>query len=257
VEVYATVFDHKGKYLDGLDSHSFEVLDEGKPQRIITFESNRSELSCAILLDTTGSMARALPGVKNAMLRLIDEFRDNDSVAVYGFSTSLETLQDFTTDKKALRAAVLRARAAGQTALFDAIAQTAQEIGSRKGKKVMIVFTDGDDNASMLNVSAALSRVKKLGIPIYSIAQGEAFASATLSRGLKNISQITGGVAYAVRKPKEVESVFADISEDLQHGYLLTYKPPATQGFGWRKIQLVLYGLKECRVRSREGYLPE
>src|SRR5450755_4546019 len=115
----------------------------------------------------------------------------------------------------------------------------------------------GRDQSAMLEVcgafNAALSRVKKLGIPIYSIAQGEAFASATLSRGLKNIAQITGGVAYAVRKPKEVESVFADISEDLQHGYLLTYKPPATQGFGWRKIQLVLSDAKDCRVRSREG----
>ncbi len=257
VEVYATVFDHKGKYLDGLDSHSFEVLDEGKPQPIVTFESNQAELSCAILLDTTGSMARALPGVRNAVLRLIDEFRDNDAVAVYGFSVSLDTLQDFTTDKKALRTAVLRTRAGGQTALFDAIAQTAQEIGRRKGKKVMIVFTDGDDNASMLNVNAALSRVKKLGIPIYSIAEGEAVSSAALSRGLKEISQLTGGVAYSVKKPKDVETVFADISEDLQHGYLLTYKPPVAQGFGWRKIQLVVGSWKDCRVRSREGYLPE
>lgn len=257
VEVYATVFDHKGKYLDGLESRSFEVLDEGKPQPIVTFESNQAELSCAILLDTTGSMFRALPGVKNAVLRLVDQFRDNDSVAIYGFSASLEVLQDFTSDKKALRAAVLRTRAAGQTALFDAIAQTAQQIGQRKGKKVMIVFTDGDDNASVLNVNAALSRVKKLGIPVYSIAQGEAVSNAALSRGLKEISQITGGVPYTVKKPKEVEPVFADISEDLQHGYLLTYKPPAVQGFGWRKISLVLNGPKDYRVRSREGYLPE
>jgi Ca-activated chloride channel family protein len=257
VEVYATVFDHKGKYLDGLDSHSFQLLDEGKPQPIMTFESNQAEISCAILLDTTGSMAKALPSVKNAVLRLIDEFRDNDAVAIYAFNASLETLQDFTSDKKALRMAVLRTRAAGRTALFDAIAQTAQDIGRRNGKKAMIVFTDGDDNASMLNVNAALSRVKKLGIPVYSIAEGEAVSSSALSRGLKEISQVTGGVAYTVKKPKDVETVFAGISEDLQHGYLLTYKPPATQGFGWRKIQLVLSGAKDCRVRSREGYLPE
>ena len=99
----------------------------------------------------------------------------------------------------------------------------------------MIVFTDGDDNASVLNANAALARVKKLGIPIYSIAEGEAVTSPALSRGLKEISQVTGGVAYTVKKPKDVETVFQDISEDLQHGYMLTYKPPA--GAGLRMAQ--------------------
>jgi len=257
VEVYATVFDHHGRYLDGLNGSSFALLDEGVPQPIVTFESNQSILSCAILLDTTGSMFRALPGVKNAVRRLIDQFRDEDSLAVYSFNTSLDVLQDFTTDKTALKAAVQRTRASGQTALFDAISQAAAAIAKRSGKKSMIVFTDGDDNASVLNANSALSRVKKLGIPIYSIAEGEAVQSPALSRGLKEISQFTGGMAYTVKKPKDVESVFQDISEDLQHGYLLTYKPPEAHGFGWRKIQLELSGAKDYRIRAREGYLPE
>jgi Ca-activated chloride channel homolog len=257
VEVYATVFDHHGHYLDGLPGSSFELLDEGVKQPIVTFESNLSNLSCAILLDTTGSMFRALPGVKNAVLRLIDQFRDQDSLAIYSFDTSLDVLQDFTSDKSALKTAVLRTRAAGETALFDAISQAAMAVGKRSGKKSMIVFTDGDDNASVLNANSALGRVKKLGIPIYSIAEGEAVTSVALSRGLKEISQVTGGVAYTVKKPKDVESVFQDISEDLQHGYMLTYKPPPAKGFGWRKIQLLVNGQKDYRLRAREGYLPE
>lgn len=68
---------------------------------------------------------------------------------------------------------------------------------------------------------------------------------------------MTGGVAYSVKKPKDVETVFQDISEDLQHGYMLTYKPPTAHGFGWRKIQLVLNGYKEARIRAREGCLPD
>jgi Ca-activated chloride channel family protein len=257
VEVYASVFDHHGRYLDGLPAGSFRLLDEGLPQPIVSFESNQSSLSCAILLDTTGSMFRALPGVKNAVLRLIDEFRGENSAAIYSFNTSLQVLQDFTSDKSALKTAVLRTRAAGETALFDSISQAAMAIGKRNGKKAMIVFTDGDDNASVLNANAALSRVKKLGIPIYSIAEGEAVTSPALSRGLKDISQVTGGVPYTVKKPKDVETVFQDISEDLQHGYMLTYKPPLAQGFGWRKIQLVVNGQKDYRLRAREGYLPE
>jgi len=85
VEVYATVFDHRGHYLDGLKGSNFELLDEGVPQPIVSFESNQSILSCAVLLDTTGSMFRALPGVKNAVVRLIDQFRGEDALAVFGF----------------------------------------------------------------------------------------------------------------------------------------------------------------------------
>ena len=257
VEVYATVFDHRGHYMDGLPGTSFELRDEGVPQPIVTFESNQSNLSCAILLDTTGSMFRALPGVKNAVMHLVDEFRPEDALAVYSFSTSLVVLQDFTSEKSALKTAVLRTRASGETALFDSISQAAATIAKRSGKKSMIVFTDGDDNASVLNANAALARVKKLGIPIYTIAEGEAVTSAALSRGLKEISQVTGGVAYTVKKPKDVETVFQDISEDLQHGYMMTYKPPPARGFGWRKIDVALSGAKDYRIRAREGYLPD
>ena len=256
VEVYATVFDHKGNYLDGLDVHSFQVLDDGKPQPIVSFESSQVEFSCAVLLDTTGSMSLALPALKNAVLRLIDVFRDEDSLAIYGFNTSVQVLQDFTHDKQALRSAVLRARPGGETALYDALTETAQEIGKRNGKKTMIVFTDGEDNSSVLNVTAALSRIKKLGIPVYTIAEGEAVTSVALSRTLKEISSLSGGVAYTVKKTQDIDTVFAAISEDMKHGYMLTFRAPEAHGFLWRKIQLVVNDPKDCRVRYREGYLP-
>lgn len=257
VEVYASVFDQKGRYLDGLTQERFALADEGVTQPIVAFEGNTSEVSCAIMLDTTGSMTLALPAVKNAVLRLIDQFRDNDWVAAYGFDSSVRTLQEFTRDKRAAKRAVLRTRAGGNTALFDAIAQVAGEMSARSGKKALIVFTDGADNASMLNIDAAKARAKKVGIPIYTIAQGEALASAALIRELRNISDFTGGMAYTVRKPHEIEGVFQDISDDLQHTYMLAYKPPAGSVKKWRTIQVSVNGLRQYRIRAREGYLPE
>jgi VWFA-related protein len=85
VEVYATVFDHKGHYVDGLGRDSFRGLENGRPQSIHTFEANTDGISCAILLDTTGSMTEALPRVKNSVVRLIDELGDHDLVAVFTF----------------------------------------------------------------------------------------------------------------------------------------------------------------------------
>ena len=257
VEVYASVFDHRGRYLDGLTRERFALADNGAAQPIVAFEGSTSEVSCAVLLDTTGSMALALPAVKNAVLRLIDEFRGNDWVAVYGFDTSIRTLQEFTRDKSTAKRAVLRTRAGGNTALFDAVARVASEISTRSGKKALIVFTDGADNASMLNIESAKVRAKKVGIPIYTVAQGDALASAVLVRELRNISDFTGGLSYTVRKPHEVENVFQDISSDLQHTYMLAYRPPAGSEKKWRSIQVSVQGLKQYRIRAREGYLPD
>ena len=257
VEVYASVFDQKGRYLDGLTRERFALADNGASQPIVAFEGGTSEVSCAILLDTTGSMAMALPALKNAVLRLIDEFRDNDWVAIYGFDTSIRTLQEFTRDKHAAKRAVLRTRAGGNTALFDAVARVASEISTRSGKKALIVFTDGADNASMLNIDAAKARAKKVGIPIYTVAQGDALASGVLVHELRNISDFTGGLAYTIRKPHEVEGVFQDISSDLQHTYMLAYKPPAGSEKKWRTIEVSVQGLKQYRIRAREGYFPE
>ena len=257
VEVYASVFDQKGRYLDGLTRDRFALIDNGTVQPIIAFAGETQEVACAILLDTTGSMARSLPAVKNAVLHLIDQMRDDDWVAAYAFDNSVRTLQEFTRDKRAVKQSVLRTRAGGNTALFDAIAQVANEISTRAGKKALIVFTDGDDNASMLNIQAAMTRAKKVGIPIYSVAQGEALSSAPLIRQLRDISDFTNGLAYQVKKAHDVEAVFEDISNDLRHTYMLAYKAPSSTEKKWRTIRVSVNGMKDYKVRAREGYLPE
>jgi VWFA-related protein len=258
VEVYASVFDHKGQYVEGLGRDSFQVFEDGKPQQITNFEADTGKLACAILLDTTGSMAEALPRVKNSIMKLIDVLGSGDEVAVYTFDKRLVVRQEFTTDKAAAKRAVLRTRAEGQTALFDALSEVAQEISKRPGKKALVVFSDGDDNASVLNANAAVTRAKKAGIPLYAIAEGEATHSKELRRLLDDLSKRTGGTSYQVKKLGDIDEVFQKIALDLQHLYMLTYRPPASADDGkWRKIEVSLLGQKEYRVRSKEGYFPE
>lgn len=256
VEVYATVFDGKGRYIDGLTRERFEVSDNGEPQPILAFEAINSDLSCAILLDTTGSMASALQVVKNAILKLIDELREHDWVAVYSFSTSLNVMQEFTRDKSAAKRAVLRTRASGATALFDAVSQVAISLSQRKGKKAIIAFTDGIDNASVLHAADAMARAKKAGVPLYTVAQGEALKSERLVQQLKELSQMTGGQAYMAKKSEDIEEIFKGISADLQHTYMLAYQAPTVIEPKWRFIQLSVKGLKGHRIRAKEGYFP-
>ena len=257
VEVYATVLDHQGKYVDGLKSDNFRILEDGAPQKISNFESNADALSCAILLDTTGSMREALPRVKNSVVKLIDELGPKDSVAIFTFDDHLTVRQDFTTDKDAAKRAVLRTRAQGSTALFDAISEASDELSKRRGKKAFILFTDGDDNSSLLTASGAIAQAKKVGIPLYAIAEGEATESSKLSSVLNQLSENTGGVAYRARKADDIEEIFQSIASNLHHLYLISYKPQVDASDGrWRKIDVLVSGLEHYKLRAKQGYFP-
>lgn len=258
VEVYATVLDHKGKFVDGLQSENFQILENGRPQRISIFESNTDALSCAILLDTTGSMREALPRVKNSVVKLMDTLDPQDSVAIFTFDDHLTVRQDFTTDKDAAKRAVLRTRAQGSTALFDAISEASEELAKRRGKKALIVFTDGDDNSSLLTAGAAIAQARRVGIPLYAIAEGEATHSSELGKVLNELSENTGGVAYRVKKADEIEEIFQTIASNLRHLYLLSYKPLGDSSDGrWRKIDIQISGVQDYRLRAKQGYFPQ
>jgi VWFA-related protein len=254
VEVYATVFDSKGKYVSGLTHDRFEILDDGTPCPITAFEPTTSKFSCALLLDRTGSMLATMPALKNSVLRFIDSFRDNDSFAVYSFSTSLTSMQDFTQDKKAAKQAVLHTIAQGATALFDSLSEVARGLATRKGKKVLVVFTDGRDNSSYLGAAAVIRRAKILGIPIYTVAQGEALGNHQLMVTLKELSTATAGSSYAVRKPAAVGEVFQDIAGNIQHSYMIAYVAPESGDTRWRSIRVIVKGGKDLQIRAREGY---
>jgi len=257
VEVYATVFDEHGRYVDGLERDGFEIRDEGQPQTIVDFGGTSDPLACAMLLDTTGSMEKVLPQVRSSILEFIDKLGPKESIAVYTFDTGLRLRQEFTTDKLAARRAVMRTRAGGETALFDALAQTAHEIAKRKGKKVIVLFTDGGDNASALDAVAAENSVRKFGVPVYTIAEGEALESQSLIGTLRDIARKTGGTASVVRKPADVSAVFDEIAKALQHTYLLSYKAPPVSEHGWRTIQVALRQAGKFKIRAKQGYFPD
>jgi Ca-activated chloride channel family protein len=254
VEVYTTVHDKKGRAISGLAQSDFHLQDNGVPQEIANFEAQEGSLSCAILLDVTGSMADALPAVKANVGRFIEQFRPGDAVAVYSFNEKLRQLQDFTLDHAAARQAVLRTKAGGSTALFDAISLLARALGERRGKKAIVVFTDGDDNASVLNAASAIQRAKKDGYPLYIIAEGDALKSRPLLRTLEEMSDSTGGRLHTMKSLKDIGRLFEDITAELQHTYLMTYRAPSNMP-GWHSIQVSVAGPEAHQIRSRLGYM--
>jgi VWFA-related protein len=256
VQVFATITDSRGRYVDDLTADRFTILDNGTPVRIAAFENGTSEVSCTLLLDTTESMRASLPALKKAALKLIEGLRPHDSVAVYALTGGITELQSFTTDKNAAARAVLQTEPGGMTALYDGLVRTVRDIAGRAGKKAIVVFTDGDDNISLLPEETASLRAKTAGVPIYTIAKGSELHEETVQR-LDAISRATGGMSFAPHSSSEMLSAFDKVYQDIMHGYLLAFQPPEVEGHTWRTIEVVLKSPKGRKVRARDGYYPE
>jgi Ca-activated chloride channel family protein len=257
VEVYATVTDSRGHYVDELQANQFSIMEQGQAKPVFAFENHTAAVSVALLFDTTGSMVDALPPLKDAAMQLVENLRATDSVAIYSFSDSVNELQSFTSDKELAKRAILKTHAEGITALYDALVRVNHDLAARGGKKVIIVFTDGSDNSSMLMSNTAIERAKSRGIPIYTIAEGEALLRPQLMAELAKMSQSTGGSQFVIRKLSDIGTVFEKVSQDLLHGYLVAFQPSPGDDHAWRKIDVVLSGSKGLVVRAREGFYVE
>lgn len=257
VEVYASVFDKHGNPLPNLTRERFQILDGGQPQEIASFEGSDDKVSCALLLDVTGSMEAFLPSLKIAVSKFVDELRDEEEVGLYTFTTSLRLAQPFTSDKKLLKQAILRTRAGGGTALFDAVSNVTRDLEARKGKKALILFTDGADNASSLNAAGASRRARLSGVPIYAIAEGDALRDRELLKTLEELATDSGGLVFRLDKPSKAGEVFSAIVHNLNHTYLLAWKLPDNAGQAWRPLKITVKGEQEARIRARQGYYPQ
>ncbi len=257
VEVTATVTDWRGRYVDDLTGAQFSVQEQGAAKPVFAFENRNAPISVALLFDTTGSMTNTLPLLKAAALQLVDDLRPTDSVAVYTFSDSVNENQPLTTDKEAARRAIAQTHAAGTTALHDALVRVNRDLSTRGGKKFIIVFTDGSDNASMLTSALSIERAKANGIPIYTIAEGDAITEPQVVGELARMSKATGGSQFLIHKLGDIAPVFEKVSQELMHGYLLAFQPSPGDSHEWRTIKVVLSGGSTLQVRAREGFYVE
>jgi len=254
VEVYATVRDARGHYVDDLKAGDFAVVENGEKLSVRAFENAQSEITCALVLDSTMSMHQALPMLKNSALRLISELRTNDLAGGYTFSNTLVGTGQYTRDKLDARRAVVAMEARGETALYDALVGVLHELAARPGKKALVVFTDGNDNVSTLSLETAGKRARLAGIPLFAVAQGEALNDRVLLAKLESIAALSGGMCFRVRYARDVEAVFGRIAKELSHGYLISVSPHAGEPGAWHSIAVETPRAKNLEVRSRQGY---
>ena len=264
VNVFVTVTDEHGAPVGNLGRGNFQILEDGRPQKISVFDKE-SELPLSIVLDidTSLSTRKDLPLEINSARRFAHAIlRPVDALSVYDFSETVDQIIPFTADLRAIDRGLERLPPGAATALYDAVYLGAQALEERQGRKVMVVITDGGDTVSKITYQEALRAAQISEAIVYSIIIVPIEASAGRDIGgehaLIQLSADTGGKYYYATSMAQLDQAFRNISDELRTQYLLAYYP--SQRFAdsdFRRIEVKLAGVdgsSEYKTRHRTGY---
>jgi Ca-activated chloride channel family protein len=212
-----------------------------------------------ILFDTSNYMYRGFVFAQDAIAEFVRSLDGPDRVAFYSYSRDLSRATTLTPDRSQVLRGVRTTVAGDDAALYNALLMTIRDAGQNTGRKVIVVFSNGPDNASMVPPEDVAELAQSKGIPIYMISTREAKLEPVSSIVFKRMSAATGGEAYFAKTWREQQKAFASIRNDLAHLYSLSYYPQPNPNRGWRTITVKLVGdrLKKCRIRTRNGYRPQ
>ncbi|HWG18889.1 MAG TPA: VWA domain-containing protein [Terracidiphilus sp.] len=267
VALNATVLDGNGHLVQDLKKDSFQVFEDGVRQNIISFQHTDLPVSIAMVVDNSGSMARKRPAVNKSALDLIEASNPNDEAFVVNFSDEAFIDQEFTTDINKLRDGLSHIESRGGTALYDAVAASADKLAAdaRHPKQVLVIITDGEDNASTLDLEQTIRKVQQLSGPvIYSIGLlfGDEMSHAEVRharRALEMLSTETGGIAFFPKSMEQVDQIAAEVARDIRSQYTIGYhstKPSTEPGFRRIQVNADAQGRSKLTVRTRTGYFP-
>jgi VWFA-related protein len=285
-----TVTDNKNRYVNGLKPGDFRIYEDGILQRLNTFaEGAKPPMAIAedgsarpmieakvpteggldrpdafvgtnvfVLFDTSNFMYRGFVYAEDAIADFVRGLDRADSVAVYTFSRNLSRASSLTRDHSNAIAGLRKAVAGDDTALYNALLLTLRDAAKVPGRKVVIVFSNGPDNASMVAPDDVRAVAEDEGIPIYVISTSEVNKDSISSGVFRRIAQRTGGKAYWAKTWQKQVEAFENIREDLGNSYTVTYYPQPNPNEGFRKVSVEIVSDvgKKYRVRSRPGYRP-
>ena len=256
VQVAATVTDGDGRLVKGLGRSDFRVFEDGRPQELTHFIGSEAERELVVAVDMSGSMTAAMPTCRAAVKQFLATVRPVDHATLVAFNDSVFTVARRDATPEARLRAVERLRAWGSTAFHDAVLRGLELLESHRGRRALILFSDGEDMVSHATAGDVQARVEVSATPVYVIAQGKGIREQRLKQVLDRIAGVSGGRAFYTDRIEQLAGVFAEIGEDLASQYLLAYAPGETvQDGSWRTIRVeVPAAHKQYAVRARQGY---
>lgn len=287
VQVNVAVTDKNDNYVTGLRPENFVITEDGIAQKIATFaEGNRpvraladlvpnadevtgepgasqsAELTPAkgtsvfILFDTSNYMYRGFVFAQDAIADFVRSLDETNLVAFYSYSRNLSRAAPLTSDRTNILRGVRETVAGDDAALYNSLLLTIKDAAKFPGRKVVVVFSNGPDNASMVPPEDVAELAQSVGAAIYMICTREARLEPISTAVFQRMTAATGGKAYFAKDWRDEKRAFASIRDDLAHLYSVSYYPQANPNPGWRTIKVKLVGekVKKYRVRTRNGY---
>jgi Ca-activated chloride channel family protein len=258
VPVFTTVIGQDGSFASGLTKDDFTVLDNGKPQEIVSFSDQAQAISVSLILDTSSSMASALPRVFAAAAVFLDDLRPDDRAMI---GTLFYQGPPFTADKSRLRTAMNLAPPDPGSPVWAALDRALTTLEPEMNRRVIVIYTDGKDSPVVVRgrgtnraprgptESSVRARVESAGVMIYAIG----FEGVSLSGGIKSIAQRSGGRATELKAADDLGKALAAVADELHHQYLLGFTPAVFDGRTHKiEVRVRPPGLT---VRARQTYV--
>jgi len=299
VQLNVAVTDKKGNYITGLRPQDFVIVEDGIPQKLATFaegnESARRVLDASadgkgtdgsadpphevantgstdsslgamiaganvfILFDTSNYMYRGFVFAQDAISDFVRSLEAANKIAFYSYSRDLLRASPLTEDRGQILRAVRTTVAGDEAALYNTLLLTLKDAAQFKGRRVVVVFSNGPDNSSVVPPEDVAELAQSAGISIYMISTQQAKLEPVSTAVFDRMTAATGGKAYFAKTWRDEKKAFASIHDDLAHLYSLSYYPQPNPNRGWRGITVKLVGsrAKGYRVRTRNGYRPQ
>ena len=264
VHLVFTVTDKHGHYIKDLKKNDFKILDDHKPPEEILSFNNETDLplQVGLLIDASESVSSRFKFEQEAAIEFLKQTirRTSDEAFVIGFDLAPKVTQDFTDDIEKLSVGIRTLQPGSLTALYDALYYACREKLLKEPqagpvRRVVILLSDGDDNASSVTREKAIEMAQGAEVSVYTISTNATRSGGRGNKTLERIAEATGGRSYVPSQITEVANAFAAIQEELRSQYAVSYKPAAFTPDGhYRAIEVQAQNQKGLRIRSRKGY---
>ena len=259
VSIFTTVVDADKRLVPSLTQDDFEVLDNDKPQSITFFNNEIQPITVMVMLDTslsmTGSIALLRAAAEQFVLRLLPE----DKGRIGAFNDKIQMSARFTSDRDELVSDIKEIDFGNGTKLWEAIGASLDELKGIEGRRVILVFTDGDDTASNVSLGTVIDRARAEDVMVYAIGlesnyfNGQRMVRSQPDRGLKRIADETGGGYFELKKTSDLAPTFSRVAQELHSQYVLGFAPTQLDN----RIHKLAVRMKQpgMTARARKTYL--
>jgi Ca-activated chloride channel family protein len=259
VSLFVTVSDAQKRLVPDLLQEDFEVLDNDKPQPLAFFQNEPQPITVIVMLDTSGSMTANIALLKAAAEQFLIRLLPDDRGRVGAFNDKIEFSSGFTDDRDDLIGALKDLDYGNGTRLWDAVAASLDELRDIDGRRVVLVFTDGDDTSSRTRLGTVIDRARAEEVMIYAIGlestffDGQRMVRSRPDGGLRRVADETGGGYFELKKTADLAPTFSQVAQELHSQYVLAFTPTALDG----RVHKLAVRMKKpgMTARARRSYL--